>query len=834
MTLSAVKSRNIFRACVATAVREGEAVMSELVEATLATLVAQESESRANAKRELASEALALLRKHRSALIKNYPPALLEVFTDGSRVAARKPQLHGVNVATLTLVGDEEVEAQVELSRAQQIVLDNTEHVLADLNGLLCAAQGLRRIQPERNPLRPENYILALQRVVSDTQVVAPVRQAWMTQFSSLLGEQLVGAYQRATQGLRKHGIEQVGWNEQPAVPIEHGAAYPAGGYPGGAYPAGAYPGGAYPGGAYPAGGYPAGGYPAGSYPAGGYPAVGGTGGGYPAGAYPVGVPVPVSGQSGPAGLGGYSGYGGHSGLGPYSGYGAAYPVAVGGGPVAVGTGPFEYAHHWQGPAQPTGGGDQVEEALLSADIVRQLLASGGDPYEQVYHPASQGASLLQGDAGAATDLSDAFGETADAELMEDMEQLRVAARGAGHTDAEVAAPADAAIVTRMIDNIASDSRFLPAIQQAMRDLEPALLELVAQDSAFFSDAEHPARRLLDDIAQRSLAFASDKAPGYRSFMRLLDQAVVHLLKIDTSSAAPFAKVHQALLAAWQVQHEARVARKAAEQEALREAERRELRAERVAHEISALDVLANAPPDIVEFVLGPWVDVVSAYPADSNNALSTEAQEVLALAGELLWSVQPEYTRDDPARLDQATLMLPERLLAELERNAQPADAIEVFLERVTQLHHEAQVATASYVAATDDPKPAEATPEGGAESEAELRFEVDPEDEDDAGDTVFESVEPATDFSRAFAAEGVSTDFSAAVVPDMDERFQIGVWVELRSAQGWMRTQLTWVSPHNTLFMYTAPNGSMQSMTRRVRDKMLARDDLRLAETE
>lgn len=814
MTLSAVKSRNIFRACVATAVREGEAVMSELVEATLATLAAQESESRANAKRELASEALALLRKHRAALIKNYPPALLETFTDGSRVAARKPQLHGVNIATLTLVGDEEVQAQVELSRAQQIVLDGTEHVLTELNGLLCAAQGLRRIQPERNPLRPENYILALQRVVSDTQVVAPVRQAWMSQFSSLLGEQLVGAYERATLGLRKHGIEQVGWNELPAVPIEHGGAYPGGGHPGGGYP----------GGGYPAGGYPAGGYPTGGYPVGSYPPVSQSGGGYPGIAYPAGVPVPGGGHSGPGGLGGYSGYGGHSGLGGYSGYGA-YPVAVGGAAIPVGNGPLDYAQHWQGAVPAHGSDAQVEEALLSADIVRQLLASGGDPYEQVYDPASQGAALVEDDSRGAVD-------TSEAELMEDMAEFQrvVGDAGAADSETEAAGPVDAEVVTRMIDNIANDSRFLPPIQQAMRDLEPALLELVAHDPSFFNDADHAARRLLDDIAQRSLVFAHVTAPGFRSFMRLIDQAVVHLLKIDTSSAAPFAKVHQALVSAWQVQHEARIARKAAEQQALRETERRELRAERVAHEISALDVLANAPPDIVEFVLGPWVDVVSAYPADESGALSAPALEALGLATELLWSVQPEYACDDVGRLDQATLVLPERLLAELERNGQPADAIEAFLRRVAQLHQEAQQAAAQKSTPQSDPQAATGVRRGELEPEPELHFDVDLDDSEDEVVPPGESIEPSAASSSALLAEDSPTDFAAMAAPDFDERFKIGLWVELRSEQGWLRTQLTWVSPHNTLFMYTAPSGSVQSMTRRVRDKMLARDDLRV----
>ena len=43
-------------------------------------------------------------------------------------------------------------------------------------------------------------------------------------------------------------------------------------------------------------------------------------------------------------------------------------------------------------------------------------------------------------------------------------------------------------------------------------------------------------------------------------------------------------------------------------------------------------------------------------------------------------------------------------------------------------------------------------------------------------------------------------------------------------------VRTQLTWVSPHNTLFLFTGADGSTQSMTRRMRDKLTAEGLLRV----
>jgi hypothetical protein len=58
----------------------------------------------------------------------------------------------------------------------------------------------------------------------------------------------------------------------------------------------------------------------------------------------------------------------------------------------------------------------------------------------------------------------------------------------------------------------------------------------------------------------------------------------------------------------------------------------------------------------------------------------------------------------------------------------------------------------------------------------------------------------------------------------------FPLGSWIELESGGQWQRTQLTWASPHGTLFLFTGAFGNTQSMTRRSRDKLLESGRLRL----
>jgi hypothetical protein len=67
-------------------------------------------------------------------------------------------------------------------------------------------------------------------------------------------------------------------------------------------------------------------------------------------------------------------------------------------------------------------------------------------------------------------------------------------------------------------------------------------------------------------------------------------------------------------------------------------------------------------------------------------------------------------------------------------------------------------------------------------------------------------------------------------ATVASADFSLPVGAWVELETSGSWVRTQLSWASPHGTLFLFTSVYGNTQSMTRRLRDKLLVTGAMRL----
>ena len=91
-------------------------------------------------------------------------------------------------------------------------------------------------------------------------------------------------------------------------------------------------------------------------------------------------------------------------------------------------------------------------------------------------------------------------------------------------------------------------------------------------------------------------------------------------------------------------------------------------------------------------------------------------------------------------------------------------------------------------------------------------------------------EAAAPYIGAETAMLQEPASGPVSVSQLQDAE--WPLGTWVELRSERQQVRTKLTWVSPQQSLFLFTAEDGSTQSMTRRMRDKLLSQGQLRRLE--
>ncbi|HVZ46671.1 MAG TPA: DUF1631 family protein [Ramlibacter sp.] len=467
--------------------------------------------------------------------------------------------------------------------------------------------------------------------------------------------------------------------------------------------------------------------------------------------------------------------------------------------------------------AAPTGEPTPVAKAAAEANTslnvreLRRLLSGDSVP------PGSDAAS-----SNFAMTMPAAF------ETLQEMRELDTVAerlqqrRAAGAAQSPDQALAQE-VVALMVENIASDARLLEPVREAVRELEPALKRLAEADPRFFSDKAHPARRLLEEMTQRSLAWTSVDAPGFAAFHEPLRQAVDALAQTRLSAAEPFAFALQTLHEAWgeAEKRERRQREKAVR--ALMQAEQRNLLAGRIAGELSQRADVAAAPPEIGQFLAGPWSQVIAqARLAPSGEA--GDAQAYTELVADLVWSARPDLAGANPARLARLVPPLVERLERGLKSiDYPPADARR-FLDVLASLHERAlgrepgkltrealEARLAAHAPADSWLAPLEARESGFMKTHTSLP------------QPLFEPTQPLA-ADPPPSADG----------PELPEvALQPGAWVEIFEGR-WVRWQLTWASPHGTLFLFTHPDGRRQSMTRRLVHKLLAAGSLRLVSSQ
>ena len=441
----------------------------------------------------------------------------------------------------------------------------------------------------------------------------------------------------------------------------------------------------------------------------------------------------------------------------------------------------------------------------------------------------------------------------------------------------------------RMMSHMTSDGRLLPAVQKVLQQLEPVLHHLVVHDRSFFDDRMHPARQLLDELTARSLWFSSESALGFAHFIDVAETAAKKLASLAQVNAAMFSQALQYVREQWPP--EGRMSRIAAlgsqadgeqsTQQGLMSSalglvdrqmvgaamEQAQPDAAQLAQMIRSLPSAKGVPEDILDFVTGPWAGVIAQAQQQAllkgGAAQERDPGGYLALVPSLLWSVSPQAARD-VERLVTIAPKLQRRLARGLRgvgrtdvEIAALAARLGSLQQRVLDAAEAARPRSESFLA-TDvlDELPSMLVGLDGVTQTVHAGLDSSPPVLTEMMDVVFDfasepEAKPVNKFKPAvkFALkpEPVRREPAVMVAPVITpapahvpqpsgadpSEWPLGTWVELRNERQQLRTKLTWVSPQQSLFLFTAEDGSTQSMTRRMRDKLLTQGQLRRLET-
>jgi hypothetical protein len=384
-------------------------------------------------------------------------------------------------------------------------------------------------------------------------------------------------------------------------------------------------------------------------------------------------------------------------------------------------------------------------------------------------------------------------------------------------------------VVRMMLDNLMQDRRLMPKIRHSLKSLEPVLIKLSQRDPRFFSERQHPARQFMDRITSRSLAFPQEEDPRFGRFQKALENAV-SVLEGGEGDAASFTRVLRKLEEGWaRDEHDQRQRAEEAAR-ALLHAEQRNLLAERMSADFAERVKGKKIPDMVVSFLQGPWAQVVAESQLQCVDG-AVDSNGYQALVDDLIWSVQLRLARRNRAKLVGLVPGMLVKMRQGLHLISYPEERIPVFFDALITYHEKAFE--------TLKPAGAEAGQQEqvGAADHDDVLAATDPQDlmpadamwmaSDEAADSGYlqanDLPHPSLDDAPEVPDEGSVQDWTA-------QSLVTGSWVDLALGGQWVRAQLTWASPHRTLFMFISGSGMAHSMSRRTMDRLRAMGLIRL----
>ncbi|KPF43921.1 hypothetical protein IP87_20115 [beta proteobacterium AAP121] len=137
-----------------------------------------------------------------------------------ARPGARSPSLSGqTDWASLSLVEDKEVEAQISAERFGMDISAACEWELRELDGFVSAMIGDAGGERDRNPLKPDLVGHAMLRGIETVSDRADVRKVLTTEISRSLGGLLRACYADILTDLRRAGVQPVGLSVRNRAP---------------------------------------------------------------------------------------------------------------------------------------------------------------------------------------------------------------------------------------------------------------------------------------------------------------------------------------------------------------------------------------------------------------------------------------------------------------------------------------------------------------------------------------------------------------------------------------------------------------------------------------
>ncbi len=392
-------------------------------------------------------------------------------------------------------------------------------------------------------------------------------------------------------------------------------------------------------------------------------------------------------------------------------------------------------------------------------------------------------------------------------------------------------------LLAMIFDYVYEDRNLAPQIKALLGRLQIPVLKAAMLDKAFFSKRSHPARRLLDRLAEAGIGWSPEAGtddPLYKAIegvvQRIQDEFIDRVeifaneLEIFEKFLEDEEKAAEALVESSAEELHQRDRSEIARLVALAEIERR-----------AAAGVVESMPDFLIGFLRERWVAPLQQahFREGEDGAAWKKAVQTM---DDLIWSIQPKRTAEDRKRLVSLLPGLLQRLYAGLQGIEWAPEAREAFLSQLVDAHAGAvkasllQMAPGAPVVAGPGPVAAGAAmattlavgaipltvadlPQGG---DAIAKATMPQPNMGGIPDTVA-AVAPATSQSLTEATIAAERErANAARRPEAGSASRMvatlvrGSWIEFANDKNvWVRSKLAWVSPLRGNYLFTNRQG-------------------------
>ncbi len=376
-------------------------------------------------------------------------------------------------------------------------------------------------------------------------------------------------------------------------------------------------------------------------------------------------------------------------------------------------------------------------------------------------------------------------------------------------------------IVVLVFDYILGDNRIPDAMKALIGRLQIPVLKVTMLDKSFFSQKTHPARRLLDSLAEAALGW--DPMEGHDSSLyRKVEQIVQSILSKYEDGLDVFTDAlrdFQAYLAEEKQLSDQLTSRSA---QFLRNREQLEI-GRVVAHDTVMASLLDQPTPQpIRDFLLGHWENRLARLHADKGES-SPEWQDGVTTMSELLWSLTPKTDKDERRKLIDLLPRLLKRLDAGIQALGLDKTLRDAFFSDLVKCHavavkagfrgEQGEAAAAAILSAAET-EPFEPTQQQTAVS-APQDFEDIPvlteaiipdaallQEISAAQEAAFDVEEITISGVRGEAWDEPQDGHFESLVRDLKR----GVWIEFKQDDGsGLRAKLAWISPLQGTYLFT-----------------------------